>query len=497
MINQVQNPNYKRWKFSLDGVVVEPGHTYTVSILNLPEPENGDYRIKEQFTIPGCGDRRIMKSLLCLQNGSLWDPHMETDVTFDKKNKKLYIAVSFVVAQYSENYQVSIQSQGFFYSKNISKENRSLISEKFVFSLWELSQCEMWLTIQPFFIQCKSDCLRVENTLNYCLYYSQRDSFVKVAVGLFLVGVFLASFAFRTSPKEPANTSLSADEEQQQDSKLQERKRVLIIYSPDHPLYKNIVLKLCAFLMSKCGTEVFLDLLDYTRLGVLGSIQWLEWHRQQIEKSSDKILILCSKGVQAKWKAMCGDKKVFLREDARSPVGDMLSPALSLLIPHFIRSASYEKYIVAYFEDISSEEDVPSPFRIMIRYKLMKQFEEVLFRILDAEKHKPGRVNYIEGISEGEHHNCPSGRDLQDAVDAFQAYQLQHPHWFEDELLESSELEVEESSAEICEDAQTTTALITSYDSDSTKVFSLLNSQERPELSKNEECQLRSDLRAV
>lgn len=242
---------------------------------------------------------------------------------------------------------------------------------------------------------------------------------------------------------------------------MQNRKRVLIIYSLDHLLYKNIVLKLCAFLATQCGTEVVLDLMDSTRLGELGSIQWLDWHRDQIESLSEKVLILCSRGVQAKWRAMCGDKKVFLREDAHSPVGDMLSPALSLLVPHFIRSASFEKYIVAYFNHVCSEDDVPSPFKSTVRYKLMEHFEELFFRILDVEKHKPGGVNHIKALSEGEYYHCPSGRALWDAIEAFHAYQLEHPQWFEDELLESSEVETEETSAKICGDAETTLNLTT------------------------------------
>lgn len=267
------------------------------------------------------------------------------------------------------------------------------------------------------------------------------------------------------------NTSTSASKGQPECFQVQDRKRVLIIYSHDHPLYKIIVLKLCAFLTTTCGTEVVLDLLDSTRLGVLGSIQWLDWHRKQIESSSAKILILCSRGVQAKWRAMCGDKKVFLREDVRSPVGDMVTPALSLMVPHFVRSASFEKYIVAYFDDVCSEEDVPTPFNITVRYKLMKQFEELFFRILDTEKHEPGRVNHINGLAEDEYHRCPAGRALRDAIEAFQAYQLEHPQWFEEELLENSELEVGETSAEIYTDAKTTTNLITYCVTDSNSSY--------------------------
>ncbi|KAM6925976.1 interleukin-17 receptor A [Lycodopsis pacificus] len=272
---------------------------------------------------------------------------------------------------------------------------------------------------------------------------------------------------------DPVNTSSSAAKQQPESFKVQDRKRVLVIYSLDHPLYKNIVLKLCDFLASKCGTEVVLDLLDSTRLGVLGSIQWLDWHRDQIESSSDKILILCSRGVQAKWRAMCGDKQVFLREDACSPVGDMLSPALSLMVPHFVRSASFKKYIVAYFDEVCCEEDVPSPFNITVRYKLMKQFEELFFRILDTEKHEPGRVNLIEGLSEDEYYHCPSGRALRDAIEAFHAYQLERPQWFEEELLGSSN-----TSVEIHDDAKTTINLMTYCVPVSTQVTSHVKTEE-------------------
>ncbi|XP_049429976.1 interleukin-17 receptor A isoform X1 [Epinephelus fuscoguttatus] len=468
--NQQQNPKNEQWTFSLNGVIVEPEHTYRVSVINLPEPDVGDYVIRKQITIPGCGDRRIQNAVICLENGSQWDHHLTTDVSLNKERKTFSIFVGFEAAEYSERYRVSLQSHGFHSSKNVSKGNTTSLNATFEFGSWQISQCKMLLTIQPFFIRCKNDCRRLKKSIDLCPYYQPRTWAIKATVELLIIGVFLGYLLWRAFHKDPVNTTSSAAKQQPQGFQVQERRRVLIIYSLDHHLYKNIILKLCAFLSNKCGTEVVLDLLDSTRLGVLGSIQWLDWHREQMESSSDKILILCSRGVQAKWRAMCGDKQVFLREDARSSVGDMLSPALSLVVPHFIRSTSFEKYIVAYFDDVCSEEDVPSPFNITVRYKLMKQFEELFFRILDTEKHEPGRVNHIKGFSEDEYCHCPSGRALRDAIEAFQAYQLEHPQWFEDELLESSELKAEEKSAEICDNTKTTTNL-TAYRGPASTIF--------------------------
>ncbi|KAM8892241.1 interleukin-17 receptor A [Spinachia spinachia] len=436
-------PNYWKWTFSLDGVVVEPGRTYVVSVFNLPEPDIEDYRLRKQITIPECADRRIQKARMCLENGSLWDPHVTTNVSLCEEGGAFLIVVGFKAAQYSERYQVSIQSRGFHRSKNVSTENQTLLNVSFEFGWWQLSHCEMVLMIQPAFVRCKKSCQRTKKIIGLCQHYSPRTSLTKATVGLLAVGVFLACLLRNVSHKDPVNTSSVAGKQQPDGLRSQKRKRVLVIYSLDHPLYKSVVLKLCSFMASKCGTEVVLDLLDSARLGVLGSIQWLDCRRERTEGSADKILILCSRGVRAKWRAMCGDNPVSLRGDACSTAGDMLSPALSLMVPHFVRSASFEKYIVAYFEDVCGEEDVPPPFNITVRYKLMKQFEELFFRILDAEKREPGRVNRIEGFSEHEYYRCPSGRALRDALEAFRAYQLENPQWFEDELLGHSKTPVD------------------------------------------------------
>lgn len=214
---------------------------------------------------------------------------------------------------------------------------------------------------------------------------------------------------------------------------------MLVIYSQDHHLYRDIVLKLCAFLQAKCGTKVLVDLLDSTSVGMVGRIRWLEWQRQKLKNPFDKILVLCSRGVQAKWRALCGQGRVTLREDVLSPTDDMLIPFLNLFLPDMYQAGMLGKYIVAYFEDISSEQDIPSVFDIAVKYKLMKHFEELFFRIQGIEKYQPGQVNHLEGIGADEYFNCPSGKALKNAIETFQAYQLENPDWFEKECVESEE----------------------------------------------------------
>ncbi|XP_038838764.1 uncharacterized protein LOC120036361 [Salvelinus namaycush] len=327
--------------------------------------------------------------------------------------------------------------------------NQTLLNVEFDLENWPRTCCHFDVEIQPFFSRCNNDCVRRRKTFNICGTpptvlpgdsASPKIYTAVAAVVLLLVAGLVCCLVYqlrRRRKKVPPGPYPPAVEPEAQTPHLPRvPPRVLVIYSQDHPLYRNIVLKLCAFLQAKCGTEVVLDLLDTAWLGTVGRLPWLEWQRQQINKSSDKILVLCSRGVQAKWRAMCGQSRVTLREDLRSPIDDMLTPALNLFLPDMQQAAALGKYMVAYFDDVGSERDVPSVFDIAVKYKLMKHFEELCFRILDQEKYAPGQVSHIEGIGVEEYFTCPSGMDLRDAIEAFQVFQLENPDWFEQECVD-------------------------------------------------------------
>ncbi|KAL0968758.1 hypothetical protein UPYG_G00271320 [Umbra pygmaea] len=299
------------------------------------------------------------------------------------------LTVGFNTAQFSEEYEISIQNN--MYSQSIRRENRTSLNVTFQLDVLQMPSCKMIIVfcssvsfikpIQPFFTRCTRNCLRHLKFFNSCLYYRRPPTYrrtftIKALVGLTMLAVFFAYCLQRTLHTD-AITPVSP--------------------SPKEEL---------------CGTEVVLDLLDTARLGVVGSVQWLDWQREQIEKSSDKILILCSRGVRAKWRAMCdaSEAPVVLREDHQSLMGDMLTPALSLLMPSFVRSGSFQNYMVAYFDDVCSEEDVPTPFNITVRYKLMKTLM-----------------------------SSSSGSWIRRST----SEELQNPNWFEDELMKASELDVE------------------------------------------------------
>ncbi|XP_052454420.1 interleukin-17 receptor A [Carassius gibelio] len=439
-LSDTKNPRLGRWTFSLDRIVLIPDFKYQVFVTNLPKLDRGSYTTITNITVP---DR-------------FWDMKVERSVQKDKGNGNLVITVEFEPGEFSDQYKVSICSPDLQPElfQTVIKGNETFLKVNFTLEARRINHCNLELVIQPLSVESVNNCLEYRRTFDICPFLPGAPV---VFITLVTLGLLLASLAvtvclfgcivflkYKDLHKEmPSSDSSTCAKGKLEWNPIHEPKRVIIIYSLDHPLYKEIILKLCAFMRAKCGTDVTLDLLDSAWLSTIGRIQWLDMQRERISKSSDKVLILCSSGVHAKWKAMCGEHKVRLKEDERSPIGDMLTPALSLIIPDFVHASSFHKYIVAYFDDVSSEDDVPAPFNVVVKYKLMKHFEELYFRILDMEKHEPGRIKCIEGIRENDYFNCPSGRGLRDAIEAFKNYQLKNPNWFEMELLDTDDEEEE------------------------------------------------------
>ncbi|KAL4640670.1 interleukin-17 receptor A-like [Arapaima gigas] len=380
-IQSMMNPQRKRWSSVMDRAVVLPGHTYHYRVSNLPKPQTGNNMVEETIAIPDCRDSMMQDTKVCAENGSLWKPIISWNISA-YANRHI-ISVSFTTGELSEKYLVSVQCEGVLCSKDVWKGNSSHVSVDFSVGPHPELCCES-VSIQPFFPLCSGNCAPQGEQLQQChkdpsppADVSVSHPLISATLGLFLACSFLALSLYknklkggRPEEKYSQECAISCSSERLkhvQHSQATSQKKVLIIYSLDHTLYKDIVLKLTAFLQAKCGTEVVLDLLDTAWLGTVGRMQWLDWQKQQIEKSSDKILILCSRGVQAKWRAMCGGRRVMLKEDVRSPMGDMLTPAFSLIVPDLLHPVAFGKYIVAYFDDVSAEEDVPPPFNITIK----------------------------------------------------------------------------------------------------------------------------------
>ncbi|KFW73376.1 Interleukin-17 receptor A, partial [Pygoscelis adeliae] len=427
-------PDGGRWNFTFDRFEVEPGQTYQVTVYHLPKlGVDGDYNCKSMsFTMPDCKDSLMKRTIPCIKTGSLWEPRIQ-----GKSLDDTTLLVSFNPWMESARYQIHVAS--FLNEKTCKMITRDFTEgglQQQVNVTIKIEKnikacCNYKIQIQPFFAICGTDCLRhsafipcspAPSDMIIWLYWCI------TGICVLLVGSVIAGVICMTKKRAAAPyTDLPLPP-------LKPRK-VWIVYSADHLLYVDVVLKFAEFLMTVCGTDVALDLLEDHQISELGPLPWLTRQKKEMEDLSSKIIVLCSRGTQAKWQAMLGSEPVCLKQDQQKPMGDLFTPALNLILPDFKKPACFGMYVVCYFEGISSERDIPDLFNVTSRYQLMDKFEDIYFRIQDLEKFEPGRIHRIREITAENYVDTPSGRKLKEAVQKFKNWQMEHPDWFESETI--------------------------------------------------------------
>uniref|UniRef100_A0A8C0BR66 Interleukin 17 receptor A n=1 Tax=Buteo japonicus TaxID=224669 RepID=A0A8C0BR66_9AVES len=443
-------PDGGRWNFTFDRFEVEPGQTYQVTVYHLPKLSvNGDYNCKSMsFTMPDCKDSLMKRTIPCIKTGSLWEPRIQ-----GKSLDDTTLLVSFNPWMESARYQIHVAS--FLNEKKCKMITRDFTEgglQQQVNVTIKIEKniracCNYKIQIQPFFANCDTDCLRHSAFIPCSPAPSEKCDMIIwlywciTGICVLLVGSVIAGVICMTKKRAGRwrgkcnhNDLQTAPYTDLPLPPLKPRK-VWIVYSADHLLYVDVVLKFAEFLMTVCGTAVALDLLEDHQISELGALPWLTRQKKEMEDLSSKIIILCSRGAQAKWQAMLGSEPVCLKQDQQKPMGDLFTPALNLILPDFKKPACFGMYIVCYFEGISSEKDIPDLFNVTSRYQLMEKFEDIYFRIQDLEKFEPGRIHRIREITAENYIDTPSGRKLKEAVQKFKNWQTEHPDWFESETI--------------------------------------------------------------
>ncbi|KAM5250334.1 interleukin-17 receptor A isoform 1-T1 [Hipposideros larvatus] len=453
--------HHQRWRFTFSHFVVEPGQEYEVTVHHLPKPiPDGDPNHQSRnFAVPDCKDPRMKNTTPCVGSGSLWDPNMTADTL-----EAHQLRVSFTQWNEPTRYQILLSSFPRTKNQTCSQEVLDIPAptrEDFhqrsnvTFTLQNFDWCcHHQVQIQPFFISCLNDCLRHLVTVP-CPGTPTPDPIADyiplwvygfiTGVSILLIGSVIMLVLCMTWRLSGSHHEKYGNDTRDTDvlpatgltpPPLKPRK-VWIVYSADHPLYVDVVLKFAQFLLTVCGTEVALDLLEEQVISEVGVMTWVGRQKQEMVESNSKIIILCSRGTRAKWQAILGweEPAVQLRCDHQKPAGDLFTAAMNMILPDFKKPACFGTYIVCYFSDISSESDIPDLFNITSRYPLMNKFEEVYFRIQDLEMFEPGRMHRVGELRGDNYLQSPSGWQLKEAVGRFREWQTRCPDWFEHENL--------------------------------------------------------------
>ncbi|XP_023579754.1 interleukin-17 receptor A [Octodon degus] len=454
----------KRWHFTFDHFVVDPGQEYEVTVHHLPKPvPDGDpNHLSRNVHVPDCKDPEMKMTTSCLSSGSLWDPNITVE-----SPQASQLRVSFTLWNESTHYQLLLNSfprtEDLSCFENVLQipaprpeefHQRTNITVHLQHPDW---CCHHRVQVQPFFSTCLNDCLRYSVTID-CPEMPPTPASIADRIPLwgyiFITGISILLVAsvilvilcltWRLPGSRHGKHGNSAKDTDAppvaspSPPPLKPRK-VWIVYSADHPLYVDVVLKFAQFLITACGTEVALDLLEEQVISEVGVMTWVGRQKQEMVESNSKIIILCSRGTRAKWQAILGweEAAIQLRCDHRKPAGDLFTAAMNMILPDFKKPACFGTYIICYFTGISSENDIPDLFNITSRYPLMDKFEEVYFRIQDLEMFEPGQMCRVKELAEDSYPQSLSGRQLKEAVDRFQEWQIQCPDWFERESLHS------------------------------------------------------------
>ncbi|XP_011738247.2 interleukin-17 receptor A [Macaca nemestrina] len=453
--------HHKRWRFTFSHFVVDPDQEYEVTVHNLPKPiPDGDPNHQSKnFLVPDCEHTRMKVTTPCMSSGSLWDPNITVE-TLEAQQ----LRVGFTLWNESTHYQILLTSFPHMENHSCFEHMHHVPAPRpedfhqrsnVTLTLHNLKGCcRHRVQIQPFFSSCLNDCLRHSVTVS-CPEMPDTPEPIPdymplwlywfiTGISVLLVGsaiLLIVCMTWRLAG--PGNEKCSNDTKYTDGlpaadltpPPLKPRK-VWIIYSADHPLYVDVVLKFAQFLLTACGTEVALDLLEEQAISEAGVMTWVGRQKQEMVESNSKIIVLCSRGTRAKWQALLGrGAPVRLRCDHGTPVGDLFTAAMNMILPDFKRPACFGTYVVCYFSEVSGDGDVPDLFGAAPRYPLMDRFEEVYFRIQDLEMFQPGRMHRVGELSGDNYVRSPGGRQLRAALDRFRDWQARCPDWFERENL--------------------------------------------------------------
>ncbi|XP_045444528.1 interleukin-17 receptor A isoform X4 [Pipistrellus kuhlii] len=483
----------KRWRFTFSHFVVEPGQEYEVTIHHLPKPiPDGDPNHQSRnFPVPDCEDPEMKMTRPCVSSGSLWDPNISVETL-----EAYRLRVSFTLWDESTHYQILLNSfprtdhqRCFKHILDIPAPTREDFRQRSNVTLtipnfnW---CCHHQVQIQPFFSSCLNDCRRHSVNVSCpkipgrkqmtILEHNWGDPIAEyislwmygfiTGISILMVGciiLLILCMTWRLSGShhekhgnDTRDTERKGEEERNRNISDEREdvlpttglmppplkpRKVWIVYSADHPLFVDVVLKFAQFLLTVCATEVTLDLLEEQIISEMGVMTWVGRQKQEMVESNSKIIILCSRGTRAKWQAILGweEPAVQLRCDHQKLAGDLFTAAMNMILPDFKKPACFGTYIICYFSDISSENDIPDLFNITSRYPLMDRFEEVYFRIQDLEMYEPGRMHRIGELTGENYLQSPSGWQLKEAVERFREWQAQYPDWFEHENLCSAD----------------------------------------------------------
>ncbi|XP_048403813.1 interleukin-17 receptor B isoform X1 [Stegostoma tigrinum] len=389
LFESARNPQDQPWQFYFADYPVEPETNYFVTAFNIPTANTGEYPPERSILLsaPSCFDVTMKNHESC--EDSQWNPNISLCLVNND------VVINFTASPNSLRYDVELVMCDTIMTPKlnattISQSNRSRISITFlrndVLDLLE-GYC---VTIRPHFPLCQHYCYIHEKVLNcskkddYKKYTEDSPSlipghpyFIHVFIVLCVILLALGLGLYLIGKLGKVNERIVFANEIH---RLQPVK-VLIIYSMDNTPFQNVVLTFAELLQSSTGIQVIIDMWQKIDIAEVGTVQWLATQKENV----DKIIIVCSKDVKIKWDTICYETNM---KQKLNNSEDLFSIALNVFCSDLQNGAYLHKFIIVYFDQISSAKDVPNIFSSCVKYCLGKDIKK-LYRNLYGASQKP------------------------------------------------------------------------------------------------------------
>lgn len=136
------------------------------------------------------------------------------------------------------------------------------------------------------------------------------------------------------------------------------------------------------FLQLHCRCKVIIDIWQTQKIAEMGQVQWLATQKE----TADKIVVICSNSANSKWNSTSNP----IAEDytVSTALEDMYSLTLNMFSSDLKCPAALNKYMVVYFDEISTGKNIPPAFSFCKSYSLMKEIGKICKSMHGAPDHR-------------------------------------------------------------------------------------------------------------
>ena len=238
-----------------------------------------------------------------------------------------------------------------------------------------------------------------------------------ILIALLMIGLFIRKHRDKKERCKPDDLFIPL-EDSRSSTIPPKRMKLFLIFVNDHPKHLNVVKSFIDFLQIDLGFFVTCELFETEEIAK-DPVHWMD--KKLLD--SDKIVVIWSPKAAERWNKYGQDENH--QQDRFTPVLKQIRNAL-------FYDQNRIKYYFGYF-DYFSKEDIPPEFRNEKSFQLMREFEELYYRLNSIEQYREeGAIKQEKAMFD--HYNVPAvnkfGPKLHKSIHQMMIFVEDNPNWY-------------------------------------------------------------------